>query len=114
MSAAPVVSVVIPTFNRLARLQQVLAALSAQTYPRDRFEVVVVSDGSTDGTDEFLAEAAAPFELTVVTQPNQGPAVARNRGVASARGSIVLFIDDDVVATPALVQEHVAGHAAQT
>ncbi len=114
MNVDPTVSVVIPTYNRLPRLRRVLAALDTQTYPTDRFEVVVVSDGSTDGTDEFLAGASGPFELAVVTQENQGPAVARNRGVEAARGSIVLFIDDDVVATPRLIEEHVDSHAAQT
>jgi glycosyltransferase involved in cell wall biosynthesis len=113
MSTNPTVSVVVPTYNRLARLRHVLDALETQTYPRERFEVVVVSDGSNDGTDEYLGGARFGFELTVVTQPNQGPAVARNRGVASARGSIVLFVDDDVVATPRLVEEHVASHEAR-
>jgi glycosyltransferase involved in cell wall biosynthesis len=114
MSIDPTVSVVIPTYNRLSRLRRVLAALDVQTYPTEQFEVVVVSDGSTDGTDEFLADAKGPFELAVVTQRNQGPAVARNRGVEAARGAIVLFIDDDVVATPRLIEEHVESHAAQT
>ncbi len=110
LSPTPQVSVVIPTYNRLSRLQRVLAAFERQTFPRDRFEVVVVSDGSNDGTDEFLATACPPFPLTVVTQANAGPAAARNRGVASARGAIVLFVDDDVVAIPELIERHVASH----
>jgi glycosyltransferase involved in cell wall biosynthesis len=114
MTASPTVSVVIPTYNRLPRLQRVLAALDTQTYPRREFEVVVVSDGSTDGTDDYLGGAPSPLDLTFVAQENQGPAAARNRGVETARGSIVLFIDDDVVATPQLVAEHVASHEAQS
>jgi glycosyltransferase involved in cell wall biosynthesis len=107
----PTVSVVIPTYNRVDRLRRVLAALGTQTFSSDDFEVVVVSDGCTDGTDDYLAHATPSFELAVVKQPNQGPAAARNHGVARARGSIVLFIDDDVVATPHLIEEHVRIHA---
>jgi glycosyltransferase involved in cell wall biosynthesis len=112
VSTRPTVSVVVPTYNRLARLRRVLAALDAQTYPCERFEVIVVSDGSTDGTDDHLAMASSRFELVSISQANQGPAVARNRGVESARGAIVLFVDDDVVATPRLIEEHVQSHDA--
>jgi glycosyltransferase involved in cell wall biosynthesis len=110
LSPTPQVSVVIPTYNRLSRLQRVLGAFETQTFPRERFEVVVVSDGSSDGTDEFLAETRPPFPLTVVTQANAGPAAARNRGVETARGAIVLFVDDDVVAIPELIERHMASH----
>jgi glycosyltransferase involved in cell wall biosynthesis len=108
---APLVSVVIPTYNRLARLRHLLEALAAQSYPADRFEVVVVSDGSTDGTDEYLrAEPARP--VTFATQSNAGPAAARNLGVELASGALIVFIDDDVVPAPQLVAEHVASHEA--
>jgi glycosyltransferase involved in cell wall biosynthesis len=111
MTIAPTVSVVIPTYNRASRLQRVLAALSTQTYDPSSFEVVVVSDGSSDGTDEYLAGAATPFDLVVASQPNAGPAAARNRGVQLARAPLVLFVDDDVMATAELIDEHVATHA---
>jgi GT2 family glycosyltransferase len=112
VSTSPVVSIVIPTYNRLDRLRRVLAALAAQTCPTERFEVVVVSDGSTDGTDDYLAHAELPYQMTVAAQPNGGPAAARNHGVDLACGRLVLFIDDDVVATPHLVEEHLASHDA--
>jgi GT2 family glycosyltransferase len=108
----PALSVVIPTYNRLNQLQRVLASLQAQTYPREKFEVIVVSDGSTDGTDDYLSAVAPPYRMRFVTQPNEGPAAARNRGVDMACGALVLFLDDDVVATPSLVDEHVASHEA--
>ena len=111
MTSAPTVSVVIPTYNRSARLQHVLTALSRQTYDPSRFEVVVVSDGSTDETEAYLAGATTPFDLVVASQPNAGPAAARNQGVELARAPLVLFIDDDVMATADLVAEHVATHA---
>lgn len=110
MTHFPTVSIVIPTYNRLARLCRVLDALDAQTYGPERFEVVVVSDGSTDGTEEHLSTAHHRFALVTATQANAGPAAARNRGVALARADLVLFIDDDVVAMPTLVAEHLAAH----
>lgn len=105
------VSVIVPTYNRLGRLKQVLAALERQTVPLDQFEVVVVCDGATDGTDAFLRELKTPLQLNAVIQPNGGPASARNNGVAHATGELVLFVDDDVVAAPELIEEHLRVHA---
>lgn len=107
----PLVSVVIPTYNRCERLAKVLTALAAQEGAVS-FEVVVVSDGSTDGTDEYLAFGRVPLPIIAARQPNQGPAAARNRGIDLASGDIVLFIDDDVVAAPQLLARHAAGHCA--
>ncbi|OAN45262.1 glycosyl transferase [Chloroflexus islandicus] len=104
------ISVVTPTYNRLARLQRVLAALAVQTYAPDRFEVVIVSDGSTDGTAAYCQQAHMPFRLNFIQQANAGPAAARNRGVAAARGELVLFLDDDVVPAPNLIAEHLRLH----
>jgi glycosyltransferase involved in cell wall biosynthesis len=113
VTTEPDVSVVVPTYNRVDQLRRVLDAFERQTIPPSRFEVVVVSDGSTDGTDDYLASLDSPFPLRVVGQRNQGPAAARNRGVQVARGPIVLFVDDDVVATPSLIEEHLQSHEAQ-
>ncbi len=106
------ISVVLPTYNRLARLKQVLAGLERQTYPLADFEVVVVSDGSSDGTHEFLEGMDTPINLNVVVQSNQGVSMARNCGVDEAKGEIILFIDDDVVPKEALVAEHMRLHEA--
>jgi GT2 family glycosyltransferase len=73
---------------------------------------VVVSDGSSDGTDEYLRKASYPFHLVFVSQPNSGPAAARNEGTTRASGDIILFIDDDVVADPHLVSRHSEAHRA--
>lgn len=107
--AEPRISVVIPTFNRVERLRLVLDAMAGQTVSRDTFEVIVVSDGSSDGTHAFL-ESSPPLPLRWVEQHNSGPAVARNRGVSLARGTYVLFVDDDVVAAPNLIERHLLGH----
>jgi glycosyltransferase involved in cell wall biosynthesis len=101
-------SVVVPTYNRLSRLMQVIAALERQTYPIDQFEVVVVSDGSTDGTHDYLdsLQHTSPLHIQPIVQSNSGPASARNNGIRHAQGDYVLFIDDDVVSAPQLVAEH--------
>jgi GT2 family glycosyltransferase len=104
------VSVVVPTFNRRASLQRLLEALAQQTYPPERFEVVVVDDGSTDGTAEQARSLGLPYTLKMLRQSNQGPAQARNLGVAEARGALVVFLDDDVVPRPHLIAAHVAAH----
>ncbi|MBI4493137.1 MAG: glycosyltransferase [Chloroflexi bacterium] len=109
----PFVSVVVPTFNRRASLRRLLEALAAQTYPAAHFEVVVVDDGSTDGTVEWLQGLALPYGLRLLRQPHQGPAQARNLGVMHARGALVLFLDDDVVPVPDLIAAHGAGHEAE-
>lgn len=109
----PAVSVVVPTFDRRARLQRVLAALAAQETDV-AFEVIVVSDGSTDGTDEYLDSGAPPLPVLARRQENAGPAVARNRGVEVATGDLVLFVDDDLVPSPGLVARHVVEHRAAT
>jgi GT2 family glycosyltransferase len=105
----PSVSVVIPTYDRRPRLEGVLGALAEQTFDRE-FEVVVVSDGSTDSTDEYLASGSTPLPVVAVTQSNQGPAVARNHGVDVASGDLIVFVDDDVVPAPGLLAAHVAAH----
>lgn len=98
-TGSPMVSVVIPTYRRPDRLKLTLAALEAQTLPADRFEVIVSDDGSGDGTYEQVQAYAgrSPLRITVLTGPNGGPAAARNRGIAVARGAWVAFTDDDCV-----------------
>jgi GT2 family glycosyltransferase len=103
-------SIVIPTFNRLAALQRVLAALAQQWRPSGvELEVVVVDDGSGDGTTEWLRSSSAPASR-VLTQANAGPAAARNRGVEAAGGELVLFLGDDTVPQPGWLAAHLEDH----
>lgn len=88
---SPQVSVIVPAFNAEKTLGACLAALLAQTAPRDSYEVIVVDDGSTDAT-RAVAESHG---VTVLAQPNRGAAAARNLGAQNARGDILLFIDAD-------------------
>jgi glycosyltransferase involved in cell wall biosynthesis len=97
VSAVPKVSVNIAVKNRRALLAKCLGGLDAQTF-RD-FEVVVVDNGSTDGTAEDVAARATTFPLTVVTELGSLGAV-RNAGVAASRGELVAFVDSDCVPTP--------------
>jgi glycosyltransferase involved in cell wall biosynthesis len=95
------VSVVVPTYNRAGLLARCLAALRSQTLPAETFEVIVVDDGSSDGTGELLARETSPaWNLRVVRQDNRGPSAARNSGVAAARAPIIAFTDDDCLPDP--------------
>lgn len=106
----PYFSVVVPTYNRLERLRHVIAALERQAYPSDAYEVIVISDGSTDGTDSYLDTLRSPMRLQWLTQTNRGPAAARNAGIQQAVGEFIVFIDDDVVAEPQLLEQHARSH----
>ena len=99
-------SIVVPTYNRARLLRACLAALAAQTAAPGDFEVIVVVDGSTDGTLAMLQQVQTPYRLVVDVRPNGGAARARNQGAALARGRACLFLDDDILAEPQLVAEH--------
>jgi GT2 family glycosyltransferase len=92
---APAYSVIVPTYQRLASLERCLHALGAQTIGRERFEVIVVDDGSTRPAREAVARAAASIDVRLIEQANAGPATARNSGARVARGAYVVFTDDD-------------------
>lgn len=106
----PFFSVVVPTYNRLGRLQHVITALEQQAYPAEAYEVIVVSDGSTDGTDAYLETYRGTMRLRWLPQVNKGPAAARNAGVQRAAGEYIVFVDDDVVPEPQLLEEHARSH----
>jgi glycosyltransferase involved in cell wall biosynthesis len=109
------VSVVIPTYDRVSMLARCLDALAAQTLPLDQFEVIVVDDASVDPVEPRLAPAYAGGALQVVwkrVEPNN-PARARNAGIDSARGQLILFMGDDILALPEMLEEHVRLHQKQ-
>ncbi|MGI8461303.1 MAG: glycosyltransferase family 2 protein [Solirubrobacterales bacterium] len=103
MSRAPDVSVVVATLNRAELLEGLFAGLRAQRLDRNRFEVVVVDDGSTDETPALLEaeRERGELDLRVITNPrNEGLAPSRQRGWHSARAGLLAFTDDDCVPQP--------------
>ncbi|MGI8968683.1 MAG: glycosyltransferase family 2 protein, partial [Chloroflexota bacterium] len=109
------VSVVLPTHGRKESLLRVLSALAEQTISPSAFEVIVICDGDDDGSGHACRDVAVtlPFELRVLDQENQGPAMARNLGVREAQAPLIIFLDDDVIPDTALIAGHVAARAGQ-
>ncbi len=105
-------TVVVPTHNRLGFLPALLDSLEAQDYPSDRWELVLVDDGSSDDTAIYLRSRAEQYRnnMIVLCRSQSGAAAARNKGARTARGRAVLFLDDDMIASPTLVREHAQVH----
>ena len=101
-------SVVIPTYNRRLILEKCLSVLENQSLKDEhRYEIVLVDDGSTDGTVDWLQAHASRFpHLRLFCQLHQGPAAARNLGVSQAMGDVIVFIDSDLVVTENFLQAH--------
>lgn len=104
------ISIIIPTYCRPRRLDLCLARLHAQTCSRDDFEVIVIDDGGSPELDNSLPEQHADLSLTLLRIENSGAAVARNHGAKMARGSLLVFTDDDCLPEPewlaAFAQSH--------
>ena len=94
----PLISVIVPTFNRAAYVRDAVVSVLAQTY--HPVELIVVDDGSTDNTAAVLAAYRDDRRVTVLATENRGVAAARNAGLAVARGEFVAFLDSDDVLTP--------------
>ncbi|MFN0158064.1 MAG: glycosyltransferase [Bacteroidota bacterium] len=88
-------SIIVPTYKRRQSLQRLVDSILRLNYPNDRFEVIVVNDGSTDDTAQYLDTVTDSGLLKTLTIPNSGPAVARNHGARIARGEFLVFVDDD-------------------
>jgi GT2 family glycosyltransferase len=99
-SEHPFFSIIIPTRGRPRQLGTCLEALSRLDYPRNRFEVIVVDDGSEMPPGEVVASFRNQINARLLTQTHAGPAAARNTGAAQARGSFLAFTDDDCKPAP--------------
>jgi glycosyltransferase involved in cell wall biosynthesis len=102
-------SIIIPTYNRKPILEKCLTALENQQLSNliSDYEIILVDDGSTDGTGEWLAANTQKYpHVCYFSQNHQGPAAARNLGVARSQGDTIVFIDSDLVVTPHFLQAH--------
>jgi len=102
------ISIVIPSYNRADALPITLESLAHQTIMPGYFEVLVVDDGSTDGSTALVASLRQrlPYRLRLLEQAHKRQAAARNLGAKEAEGTLLLFLDSDVIASPALVERH--------
>jgi GT2 family glycosyltransferase len=105
------VSVVIPTYNRRRILKRMLQALFDQSYPQDRYEIIVVDDGSTDGTKTMIDSLSPSCKLKYLrNEKRMGIPRTRNRGIRQAQGKYIIFTDSDVVAAPDFITQHMSYH----
>ena len=106
----PQLSIIIPTYNRRDTLLKVLEGYKQQTAGAGILEILVIDDGSTDGTGAAVAafSPTSPITIRYLSQQNKGPATARNWGIREAKGALILFGDDDIIPAPTLVAEHLA------
>jgi len=107
-------SVVIPTYNRAETLKLTLSSLTRQSYPRDRFEVLVVDDRSSDHTPKVVASFCGSVRIRYFYQRDEGYRLsrARNIGIENAHGEVVIFLDSDIMVSPDYVAEHIVSHFA--
>lgn len=104
---APSISVIIPCYNGARFLQRAIATVQAQRYPRDRIQIVVVDDGSSDDSHRIACEMAErDGRILALRQANAGPGAARNFGIACSQGDLIAFLDcDDTWAPSKLVRQ---------
>jgi glycosyltransferase involved in cell wall biosynthesis len=104
----PTVSIVVPTYRRPDALGRTISALVDQDYPADRYEVIVVDDGSGDSTPDVVAalQETSGAKLIYLRQDNAGAATARNHGARAASGELLIFVDDDIVVERSHIRDH--------
>ena len=108
-SALPL-SVILNTYNRAPFLQSALDSLTTQTLRTHNFEVIVIDDGSSDNTKEIVLSFSNKLNIRYFYQQNSGIASARNHGIYAAIGKILFFFDDDDIAAPDLLAQHLKTH----
>lgn len=105
------VSVVIATRNRRELLERSLECLFRQDYPKDQYEIIVVDDGSSDGTQKMVERKNPSCGLKYLKhKERRGQSRAKNLGVSHTEGEVIIFIDDDVFCPPQFIREHMRYH----
>jgi len=107
-------SVIICTYNRAGFLMQLLDSLTSQTLSKDDFEIIIIDDGSSDHTSYMANSFMSALPIKYFYQNHAGIASSRNHGIYTAKGEILLFIDDDDIATTTLIEEHIKTHRRYT
>lgn len=108
-------SIIIPTLNKLPRLKLTLMSLENQDYPIDDFEVIIVDDSSTDGSEEYLMNFDTKLKHTYLRNDKSlGRAGARNKGAEYANNEILIFIDDDVLLPTRFISKHIEHQMQET
>lgn len=110
MSLLPEISLVMPTYNKISRLKLALCSLEKQTASPERWELVLVDDGSSQDVKEVLDKTALKCHIQYIRQANSGRSVARNHGLKAARSDLVVFMDDDLIASPQFIEAHINSH----
>jgi glycosyltransferase involved in cell wall biosynthesis len=105
-------SIIIPTYNRKNLLEKCLNSLYEQDFNFKDFEIIIVDDGSIDGTEKVIRKHKKKNVLNIkyLKQENKGPASARNKGIAKAQGEVLIFIDDDIMPFNDLISKHYSAH----
>ena len=103
-AAAPFFSIIVPTYRRPAQLAACLEAMTHLDYPANRFEVIVVDDGSDAPPEATMTTVRDRLDATLLIAPHRGPAAARNAGAARAKGDVLAFTDDDCAPTTIWLQ----------
>jgi glycosyltransferase involved in cell wall biosynthesis len=111
----PAISVIIPTRNRLGLLKRVLTALEKQSLNTSFFQVIIIDDGSTDGTEAFLNiyQEIADINVRYTYKELHNAGIARNEAVSQADGEILLFLDSDLIPQENVVEKHLNFHTKQ-
>ena len=103
---SPYFSLIIPTYERPEQLIRCLNSVARLDYPKEKFEVIVVDDGSQSPPEELVKSFSDKLDIRLITQVNTGPAGARNTGVKNANGRYLAFTDDDCEPDPSWLKEY--------
>lgn len=105
-------SVIIPVYNQGKIITKTLKALFEQNFPKEKYEIIVVDDGSNDDTNKILKSFKRKFKdkIKILKTKNHGKGAARNIGIKAARNKIIVLLDGDIIASPSLLSEHLKWH----
>ena len=99
-----VFSIIVPTYARPEKLMACLQSFAKLEYSRDHFQVIVINDSIEISVETIILFFQDQFDLVLISQPNSGPATARNTGASVAKGKFLVFIDDDCTVAPDWLQ----------